>query len=852
MKPSKYISHIARTNIIKKKQRTWLSLTAICLSTAIIFTSMILFKNVYSFSKNTDYEAIGNYHYAALIEEPENLAFPSRYSVTLDQNTDFYGTYDQQTINLRSLYFDGEDDSILPFVIKTGTYPTNEHEILVSDQWNKQVGDEITLSLGELSYQKNPDNLYHFSTNMDFSAISHIQTFTFKVVGVYIENENHLVSTNGISLCYTLLPSHQESVLYVKDSQIQMSDSFTYFLEKMDIDQRYAYTNTDVVSNDSINNYLQDTTVILAMFVIIAAIAIAMSLISVHNVVLISDKDRKKELGLLKSIGATPHEIKKLLQIELSILGILGALLGLALGLIVAYFVLNLFIEKIYVTFHLTMILDPLILMFSFVAGILLMYISGMKAYRHYIFSSAIEDLKDFSYEYGTPEKPKTTRRKSFEWKMFIIYNGRMKKQTRNIFYSFTLFLATTVLFISIFLSNMIYVNKYVSKGYDFDVTNYQSTLSVDGGLREVDPAVSLAIYQKEAENKINANYIYAERLMISGSFWTKDDAYNSTLIDSYNAISSIGISHEEDPQGEIYCNIYQYPTAFDSQQLEALRPYIQSGSIDHLTSEDVVAIFSSSDRLGAELCNNFHVGDIVAYGSEKDLSQKKTIAAIAVIPDTASHEIHFDLENYPRVFAFSMDALIESGQGKDISEHICIDLLNASTAGAVQDELETILIETDNQDTYILDSVAITVETNRFATFIIEALLYPLFFMLFIVSLMNINNVFVGNVHLKRNDISIMKSVGMTGSQLNMLFTLEYVEGYLNAAALVAAIFIPVAIIESHIGIASSFDFGANIFGTLLIALFVLGVMLVAPLVVLTLRRIRKILPIENLKDVD
>ncbi len=83
MKVSKYIWHIAKTNILKKKQRTWLSLTAVCLSTAIIFTSMTLFKNVYSFSKNTDYETIGNYHYATY-SKASGIDVFARYNKSLD------------------------------------------------------------------------------------------------------------------------------------------------------------------------------------------------------------------------------------------------------------------------------------------------------------------------------------------------------------------------------------------------------------------------------------------------------------------------------------------------------------------------------------------------------------------------------------------------------------------------------------------------------------------------------------------------------------------------------------------------------------------------------------------------
>ncbi len=859
MKVSKYIWHIAKTNILKKKQRTWLSLTAVCLSTAIIFTSMTLFKNVYSFSKNTDYETIGNYHYATY-SKASGIDVFARYNKSLDTDTSLYGIYDNQIINLRSLTIDDVEQPSLPFVLKEGRVAENEQEVLVSDSLGLEIGSQIELNLGTLSYEENPDNLYHYPENLDASHTSDTQAKTYQIVGIYTCNEQFLKTTSNILPIYTYLDNAaSEGVYYVKDEQIHLTDSFSYFLNKMDVVERYVITNTAVVSNDSIKNFLQDTTILLVMFIIIAIIGMSMSLISVHNVILISDKDRKKELGLLKSIGARPCEVKRLLQIELITLGVLGALLGIVLGALVSYFVLNLFIERIYVTFSLSMIFNPWLLLLAFIGGLSLMYFSGMKAYRQYINSSAISDLKNFSYEYGQPLKPKLTRRRTFEWQMFMIYNGRMKKQTRNIFHSFVLYLMTTVLFISIFLSNVIYENKYTSRDYDFDVTNYHSELNEKGGLWDVNPQLAYHLYDKVDNQEINANYIYGQRLLNSGYYWTRTDLYDEDMLSMYKSVATIGLETETyiDPDTKeeaLYTNVYHSPTALDAVQLEELKPYLVAGSVDDLTINDVVAIYDEDDRLGVGLGKNFKIGDSVYLGK-----QKKTVAAIAHIPtsklfdkDGASLDMHFAYCDYARVLALSLDALIADGKANQVSENIYIDLMNTSTASSTQEEIGKSMTETGTSESYVCNSIAIIVETNRFATFIIEALLYPLFLMLFIVSLMNINNVFVGNVHLKRNDISIMKSVGMTGTQLNMLFTFEYIEGYVNAAGIVTLTFIPLAILQGQLNIASSFDFGANIIGTLLIALTLLGILLVAPLVIATLKRIRRILPIENLKDVD
>ena len=150
-----------------------------------------------------------------------------------------------------------------------------------------------------------------------------------------------------------------------------------------------------IISADFVKSYLQNTKIILLIFTVVLLLSITMSLISIHNVVIISDKSRRKELALLKSIGASPKDVLRLLEIELLILGIIGAIFGIILGVSVTYLILNAFIHRLYISFSWTMILNPVIITISLIAGISLMLCSGMKAYRKYIYSTAMSDLKD-------------------------------------------------------------------------------------------------------------------------------------------------------------------------------------------------------------------------------------------------------------------------------------------------------------------------------------------------------------------------------------------------------------------------------------------------------------------------
>ena len=54
------------------------------------------------------------------------------------------------------------------------------------------------------------------------------------------------------------------------------------------------------------------------------------------------------------------------------------------------------------------------------------------------------------------------------------------------------------------------------------------------------------------------------------------------------------------------------------------------------------------------------------------------------------------------------------------MNEHIYIKLKNSTAASAMLDIIDQIIYENDAFDNYTCDPVALTIETNRFATFII------------------------------------------------------------------------------------------------------------------------------------
>lgn len=96
----------------------------------------------------------------------------------------------------------------------------------------------------------------------------------------------------------------------------------------------------------------------------IAAISLLVGGIGIMNIMLVTVTERTREIGLRKAVGATPNNIALQFMVEATSLSVLGGLIGLSLGVLVA------FIIKTYFGFEAEVPLWSVILAFTFSFGV--------------------------------------------------------------------------------------------------------------------------------------------------------------------------------------------------------------------------------------------------------------------------------------------------------------------------------------------------------------------------------------------------------------------------------------------------------------------------------------------------
>jgi putative ABC transport system permease protein len=104
-------------------------------------------------------------------------------------------------------------------------------------------------------------------------------------------------------------------------------------VEEIIAERHQGERDVTVVTQDAVLSTFDDILGALTLAVGgIAAISLAVAGILIMNVMLVAVSERTAEIGLLKAIGATPRQILLLILAEASLLSLLGALAGIALG----------------------------------------------------------------------------------------------------------------------------------------------------------------------------------------------------------------------------------------------------------------------------------------------------------------------------------------------------------------------------------------------------------------------------------------------------------------------------------------------------------------------------------------
>lgn len=266
-----------------------------------------------------------------------------------------------------------------------GSFPKNENEVVISNHvitnggLNYKVGDIVTLKYGTRNIEG--EETLANSEYVPGEEIDITGEVTLKIVGIVERSNFESYSASGYTAFTLDVNSDKGNVnLYVMFDKnkkiIKQSEELAKELS-YDYDINYNSTLLALYGESTYGNVM--TTMVSMMMIMLALVSIG-CIIVIYNSFAISVMERKKEFGLLSSIGATKKQLAHTVFFEAVVVGVIGiifGILGAYIGIGCVVLVINNLISDM-LDYKLYLVTNPL---FIIIPVIFMIVVIGVSAF---------------------------------------------------------------------------------------------------------------------------------------------------------------------------------------------------------------------------------------------------------------------------------------------------------------------------------------------------------------------------------------------------------------------------------------------------------------------------------------
>ena len=372
------LNRLTIKNLRLNKKRTIVTIIGIILSTALMVGIGLLFSSFQdlmirdTIGYSGKYEAKYNDVDLIKLNDIKNKNFTYFYEKPIGfsktQSSNEYKPYMYIT-SVNREYFD-------ELKLIEGDIPKNENEIVISNHvitnggLDYKVGDIVTFTYGS----RNIDGNITLANSelVDGEFLTNEGTHTYKIVGIVDRSNFESYSASGYTAFTVDVNSDNGNVnLYVMFNKnkniIKQSEELAKELN-YNGDINYNSTLLALYGESTYGNVMSSMG---GMMIIMLSLVSIGCIIVIYNSFAISVMERKREFGLLSSIGATKKQIKKSVFYEALVVGVIGivfGILGAYIGIGTVILIINNLISdmleyKLHLVTNLLFIIIPVIFM---------------------------------------------------------------------------------------------------------------------------------------------------------------------------------------------------------------------------------------------------------------------------------------------------------------------------------------------------------------------------------------------------------------------------------------------------------------------------------------------------------
>ena len=715
------------------------------------------------------------------------------------------------------------EHALFPINLVSGRMPEKEDEILLPENFianakeKYQVGDTITLETGQRFIEK--EQLSENTPYQEKESLKNTTKHTFTIVGIMerLPFEIEEFSCPGYTCITNGFHTDNQKLFLTIHSPSKMQE----FLMRQTISDSYV-PHSDLLRFYGAFKASGERSVLIGLTTVLVLLIAYGSISLIYNSFSISISERIRQFGIMRSIGASNRQIRRMVLFEAFLLAIIGIVLGIIVGCVgigvTLAWVQNNFIVNITnkVGLGLRLVISPLPILIAvlicLVTTIVAAYIPAYKA----IHKSAIEAIRQSDEIIIKPNEVKTTKltQKLFGFAGVMATKNfkRNKRKYRSTILSLAL---SVILFISAasltqYVSRMLLIQS--SNDHKMNVmynvyTDEQEDVAQRFNMIKAIPEIqNIAIMQKIFDE------VYIQRNYIASEYWTAENqqylrrikdavGVNVELIfvddDTFqnlckqNKIDSSSYFDETRPKGLLYNHVIQQfirenkAIARDVSVIDTDANNVPMFVREYKEIEGYASLHEPYIKDGKQYYLFYPIEYIEEMKGYENLDLRKAklypVEEIDIdIPLVAGAQIKENLFTlsrntmqliYPRSMATTLFTNTDTNYIKRLSNpEIGIQTDNHAI---VTQKLEK--IKKDNgwsaDQIYDFDRER---QNNRMFILVINVFSYGFILLIGVISIANVFNTISTNIILRRKEFAMLRSVGMSEKGFQRMLNYE------------------------------------------------------------------------------
>lgn len=759
-------------NLKLNKKRTIVTIVGIILSTALMVGIGLLFSSFQDYmiretiSYNGKYEA----EYGDVSLDKLNSIDKKDFSYFYQKPIGF-SKFDSANEYKPYIYISSVDKEYFNELhLISGRFAENDSELVISNHINTnggasyKIGDIITLKYGERVIEG--VNTLANNEYYEEETLNIVGEKTYTIVGIVERSNFEDYSASGYST-FTLDMNDKDGIVNVfvmfnnKKKIIKQSEDLA---KKLGYDNAISYNSTllALYGESTYGNIMKS---MITMIVIMLSLVSIGCIVVIYNSFAISVMERKKEFGLLSSIGATKKQLSYTVFFEALIEGIIGIILGICgayIGIGTVILIINNLIGDILVL-KLNLVTNIVFIIIPVIFMILVIFISALVPSRRAAKVSPIEAIRQNDDIKINKKKIKTGKlvNKLFgiEGEIALKNIKRNKKKYR-------------VTIVSLFISIVLFISFSSYMNYTIDTASsvmgevpYDYQISYFGDDNDIDALDKISEIIKSNDVKEYVSYS-ASNLSIIGNYTYSDeylDFYKSAYgDDGIKALTNLKYQYISIYiLDDISYNKYKELIGLDKDSVILLNKFkgVSYGNNKRVNYD--IPVINNGD-INIKICNfddNDEDVDTTKYCNKKIDNIFITNKSFDLIEEF-SYMSDFKLIVNKKLY----DNISDSG-----THYTQYNIISDNT-----DNIDKLTKELDKYDNVNYTNVKESMKQANNMILVVKILMYGFIGLITLIGVTSVFNTISTSMALRKREFAVLRSIGLTRKGFNKILFFE------------------------------------------------------------------------------